>query len=93
MRTISGGSFFSFGSKFKYSGRVEREVLDEMEKFLREEPPINRIGSLKRRASSVPATPSTPVVADMGKLYFLFGTLFKKLYNLSSSIFAPLIRF
>ncbi|XP_065207440.1 FERM domain-containing protein 5 isoform X2 [Planococcus citri] len=63
-RVVSGGGFFS-GSKFRYTGRVEREVLEEMAQLLREEPPINRVGSLRRKASSVPATPSTPIVSEL----------------------------
>lgn len=59
---MSGGSIFSWGTKFKYTGRTEREVLESG--LLRKvEPPIQRSNStsgLRRKASSVPATPSTP---------------------------------
>lgn len=63
-RKYSGGGFFT-GSKFKYGGRIEREVIAEMAQLSREEPQIQRVGSLRRKASSVPATPSTPVVNDL----------------------------
>ncbi|XP_018901847.2 FERM domain-containing protein 5 isoform X4 [Bemisia tabaci] len=62
---VTGGSIFSFGTKFKYSGRVEREILEDSTPTRREEPTINRVGSLRRKASSVPATPSTPVIAEL----------------------------
>ncbi|XP_033212753.1 FERM domain-containing protein 5 isoform X2 [Belonocnema kinseyi] len=59
---LSGGSIFSWGTKFKYTGRTEREVLEEAGPLRNEEPPIQRCQStgLRRKASSVPATPSTP---------------------------------
>ncbi|XP_051172551.1 FERM domain-containing protein 5 isoform X2 [Leptopilina boulardi] len=59
---LSGGSIFSWGTKFKYTGRTEREVLEEAGPLRNEEPPIQRCNStgLRRKASSVPATPSTP---------------------------------
>ncbi|XP_043477731.1 FERM domain-containing protein 5 isoform X5 [Leptopilina heterotoma] len=59
---LSGGSIFSWGTKFKYTGRTEREVLEEAGPLRNEEPPIQRCHStgLRRKASSVPATPSTP---------------------------------
>ncbi|XP_012539417.1 FERM domain-containing protein 5 isoform X3 [Monomorium pharaonis] len=59
---VSGGSIFSWGYKFKYTGRTEREVLEEAGPLRKEEPPIQRCQStcLRRKASSVPATPSTP---------------------------------
>ncbi|RZF32960.1 hypothetical protein LSTR_LSTR000830 [Laodelphax striatellus] len=63
---VSGGSFFSFGTKFRYSGRVEREILEDIGPLRREEPTINRVSSLRRKASSVPATPSTPIASELG---------------------------
>nr|XP_050855450.1 FERM domain-containing protein 5 isoform X6 [Vespula vulgaris] len=59
---VSGGSIFSWGTKFKYTGRTEREVLEETGPLRKEEPPIQRCQTtcLRRKASSVPATPSTP---------------------------------
>ncbi|XP_012265922.2 FERM, ARHGEF and pleckstrin domain-containing protein 1 isoform X2 [Athalia rosae] len=61
---VSGGSIFSWGTKFKYTGRTEREVLEETGPLRKEEPAIQRgnarTSSLRRKASSVPATPSTP---------------------------------
>ncbi|XP_076684318.1 FERM domain containing isoform X3 [Andrena cerasifolii] len=59
---VSGGSIFSWGTKFKYTGRTEREVLEETGPLRTEEPPIQRCQTtcLRRKASSVPATPSTP---------------------------------
>ncbi|XP_021930669.1 FERM domain-containing protein 5 isoform X3 [Zootermopsis nevadensis] len=66
---VTGGSFFSWGSKFRYSGRVEREILEDVGPLRREEPAINRsfrTASLRRKASSVPATPSTPIGSELG---------------------------
>ncbi|XP_011149335.1 FERM domain-containing protein 5 isoform X2 [Harpegnathos saltator] len=59
---VSGGSIFSWGTKFKYTGRTEREVLEETGPLRKEEPLIQRCQTtcLRRKASSVPATPSTP---------------------------------
>ncbi|XP_032679020.1 FERM domain-containing protein 5 isoform X2 [Odontomachus brunneus] len=59
---VSGGSIFSWGTKFKYTGRTEREVLEESGPLRKEEPLIQRCQTtcLRRKASSVPATPSTP---------------------------------
>ncbi|XP_066593638.1 FERM domain-containing protein 5 isoform X3 [Prorops nasuta] len=59
---VSGGSIFSWGTKFKYTGRTEREVLEGTGPLRKEEPTIQRCSStgLRRKASSVPATPSTP---------------------------------
>lgn len=63
-RVVSGGGFFS-GSKFRYTGRVEREVLEETAQLSRTEPQITRVGSFRKKSSSVPATPSTPIVNDL----------------------------
>ncbi|XP_043280425.1 FERM domain-containing protein 5 isoform X4 [Venturia canescens] len=60
---VSGGSIFSWGTKFKYTGRTEREVLEESAPLrTSDEPAIQRCQTtgLRRKASSVPATPSTP---------------------------------
>jgi len=66
---VTGGSFFSWGTKFRYSGRTERELLEDTVPR-REEPAINRAGSLRRKAASVPATPSTPVdLADLREYF------------------------
>lgn len=56
---VSGGGFFSWGTKFKYTGRTEREILTESINALREQKLTNSAAS-KRKASSVPATPSSP---------------------------------
>ncbi|KAH8329299.1 hypothetical protein KR074_007358 [Drosophila pseudoananassae] len=56
---ISGGGFFSWGTKFRYTGRTEREILTENINALREQK-LNNSNSSKRKASSVPATPSSP---------------------------------
>lgn len=56
---MSGGGFFSWGTKFRYSGRTEREILSEGINALRQQ--INAHTSpSKRKANSVPATPSSP---------------------------------
>ncbi|ALC39263.1 CG5022 [Drosophila busckii] len=56
---VSGGGFFSWGTKFRYTGRTEREILTESINALREQKMTNSTSS-KRKASSVPATPSSP---------------------------------
>ncbi|KAI9586248.1 FERM domain-containing protein 5 isoform X1 [Glossina fuscipes] len=56
---VSGGGFFSWGTKFKYTGRTEREILTESINALRKQKMTNSEAS-KRKASSVPATPSSP---------------------------------
>ena len=65
---MSGGSLLRH-TKFRYSGRTEREVLEEVGPLRKEEPPIQRCHStgLRRKASSVPATPSTPS-QDLGEI-------------------------
>lgn len=69
---MSGGGFFSFGTKFRYYGRTEREIMSERLAAL------NKDGSdtspSKRKASSVPATPSSPQgeLIDIRKLISLF---------------------
>lgn len=79
---VSGGSFFSWGTKFKYTGRTERELLEEVGPLRQEEPIINRLGSLRRKASSVPATPSSPTeMGDICKCLvpcrFIYNTWFQ----------------
>ncbi|XP_030748721.1 FERM domain-containing protein 5 isoform X2 [Sitophilus oryzae] len=63
---VSGGGFFSFGTKFKYTGRTEREILEDTGSPTRKEPTIQRTSSMRRKASSVPATPSTPLQPHLG---------------------------
>lgn len=55
---MSGGGFFNT-TKFRYSGRTEREILSEGINALREQKLANSSPS-KRKANSVPATPSSP---------------------------------
>ncbi|KAK7086623.1 FERM domain-containing protein 5 [Halocaridina rubra] len=56
---VTGGSFFSRGSRFRYAGRCEKEVVEESSTILREPPTVNRI-SLKNigRSTSLPTTPA-----------------------------------
>ncbi|XP_049818275.1 FERM domain-containing protein 5 isoform X2 [Aethina tumida] len=63
---VTGGGFFSWGTKFKYTGRTEREILEDTGSPTREQPNIQRTSSLRRKASSVPATPSTPLQPHLG---------------------------
>ncbi|XP_055545781.1 FERM domain-containing protein 5 isoform X2 [Wyeomyia smithii] len=56
---MSGGGFFSWGTKFRYSGRTEREILSESLNALRQQK-MNNTSPSKRKAQSVPATPSSP---------------------------------
>lgn len=70
---VTGGSFFSWGTKFRYSGRVEREILEDAGPLRKEEPAINRnlrSSSLRRKASSVPATPSTPIGSELNEIRY-----------------------
>ncbi|CAK1602384.1 unnamed protein product [Parnassius mnemosyne] len=63
----SGGGLFSWGTKFKYAGRTEREIL-ERDGLLapRDHQDNGPSAGGKRKASSVPATPSTPMTGDFG---------------------------
>ncbi|KAJ2948028.1 hypothetical protein O0L34_g9825 [Tuta absoluta] len=63
----SGGGLFSWGTKFKYFGRTEREIL-ERDGLLapRDSQEGGSTAGGKRKASSVPATPSTPMTGDFG---------------------------
>uniref|UniRef100_A0A2A4J2V8 Moesin/ezrin/radixin homolog 1 n=1 Tax=Heliothis virescens TaxID=7102 RepID=A0A2A4J2V8_HELVI len=63
----SGGGLFSWGTKFKYFGRTEREIL-ERDGLLapRDSQKEGSSTGGKRKASSVPATPSTPMTGDFG---------------------------
>ncbi|XP_065333855.1 FERM domain-containing protein 5 isoform X2 [Cloeon dipterum] len=67
---VSGGGLFSWGTKLRYSGRTEKEIQEDIGPLRREEPPIKRTGSLRRKASSVPATPSTPVGTELGDIRY-----------------------
>lgn len=53
-----GGSFFNH-SKFRYYGRTEREILSESLHSLKQSSTTSSPTG-KRKASSVPATPSSP---------------------------------
>ncbi|XP_059050917.1 FERM domain-containing protein 5 [Achroia grisella] len=63
----SSGGLFSWGTKFKYVGRTEREIL-ERDGLLAPRDAHEEGSSTggKRKASSVPATPSTPMTSDFG---------------------------
>nr|XP_053643063.1 FERM domain-containing protein 5-like isoform X2 [Cherax quadricarinatus] len=56
---VTGGSFFSRGSRFRYAGRCEKEVVEESSSILREPPTVNRV-SLRNigRSTSLPTTPA-----------------------------------
>ncbi|XP_031624575.1 FERM domain-containing protein 5 [Contarinia nasturtii] len=56
---MSGGGFIR-GTKFRYSGRTEREILTESLNALRQQHLLNNTSPSKRKANSVPATPSSP---------------------------------
>ncbi|XP_061385488.1 FERM domain-containing protein 5 [Danaus plexippus] len=64
----SGGGLFSWGTKFKYAGRTEREILerDGLLATTRDDQEEGSSVGGKRKASSVPATPSTPMTGDFG---------------------------
>ncbi|KAK6630531.1 hypothetical protein RUM43_014516 [Polyplax serrata] len=63
---LTGGGLFSWGTKFKYSGRTEKEILHES-RYGKNPEGISsgQTGRLRRKSSSVPATPSTPVGSDL----------------------------
>ncbi|XP_060536850.1 FERM domain-containing protein 5 isoform X3 [Cylas formicarius] len=63
---VTGGGLFSWGTKFKYTGRTEKEILGDTGSPSRKEPSIQRSSSVRRKASSVPATPSTPLQPHLG---------------------------
>lgn len=48
------------GTKFRYTGRTEREILTESLNALRQQHLLNNTSPSKRKANSVPATPSSP---------------------------------
>lgn len=48
------------GTKFRYTGRTEREILTENLNALRQQHLLNNTSPSKRKANSVPATPSSP---------------------------------
>lgn len=66
---MSGGGFIR-GTKFRYTGRTEREILTESLNALRQQHLLNNTSPSKRKANSVPATPSSPQgdLAEMRKL-------------------------
>lgn len=75
---VSGGGFFSWGTKFKYSGRVEREILEDMT-ITRESPSVTRVGSLRRKSSSEPPTPSNLVINQVGMCICRFLVFIKNI--------------
>uniref|UniRef100_T1GU69 FERM adjacent domain-containing protein n=1 Tax=Megaselia scalaris TaxID=36166 RepID=T1GU69_MEGSC len=66
---VTGGGFFSWGTKFKYTGRTEREILTETINELREQKLTNTGTPGNRKASSVPATPSSPA-GDLAQIRY-----------------------
>lgn len=70
---MSGGGFIR-GTKFRYTGRTEREILTESLNALRQQHLLNNTSPSKRKANSVPATPSSPQgdLAEMRKLNISF---------------------
>ncbi|XP_013133155.1 PREDICTED: FERM domain-containing protein 5 isoform X2 [Papilio polytes] len=62
----SGGGLFSWGTKFKYVGRTEREILERDGLLPPRDHSEGSSGGGRRKASSVPATPSTPMTGDFG---------------------------
>lgn len=59
------------GTKFRYTGRTEREILTESLNALRQQHLLNNTSPSKRKANSVPATPSSPQgdLADLRKYF------------------------
>ncbi|CAL4068382.1 unnamed protein product [Meganyctiphanes norvegica] len=56
---VTGGSFFSRGSRFRYAGRCEKEVVEESSTIIREPPEVKRV-PLRAigRSSSLPTSPA-----------------------------------
>lgn len=76
---VTGGGFFSH-SKFRYSGRTEREILSESLQSLRQQN-SEASSPTKRKASSVPATPSSPQdLIDLRKFSNLWFSCFWSFY-------------
>ncbi|XP_013789037.2 FERM domain-containing protein 5-like isoform X2 [Limulus polyphemus] len=58
----TGGGLFSRGSKFRYSGRVEKEVVELMKNLQRDPPQFQRSmrsSSFHQQSESYPTTPAT----------------------------------
>lgn len=73
---MSGGGFIR-GTKFRYFGRTEREILTESLNALRQQHLLNNTSPSKRKANSVPATPSSPQgdLAEMRTTHFHLLTI------------------
>lgn len=71
---VTGGSFFSRGSRFRYAGKCEKEVVEESSGILREPPTVNRV-SLKNigRSTSLPTTPADSDTYDGSRPFFIFS--------------------
>ncbi|XP_022235237.1 FERM domain-containing protein 3-like, partial [Limulus polyphemus] len=74
----TGGGLFSRGSKFRYSGRVEKEVIELMENFQRDPPQFQRsfmhTSSFRHKSESYPTTPATPskdYETDFSNLHYM----------------------
>uniref|UniRef100_T1JFR0 Moesin/ezrin/radixin homolog 1 n=1 Tax=Strigamia maritima TaxID=126957 RepID=T1JFR0_STRMM len=61
---VTGGSFFSRGSRFRYSGRVEKEILEDTHMIKREQPLFVRNSlrsfSLRQKSASFSNPSQTP---------------------------------
>lgn len=84
---VTGGSFFSRGSRFRYAGRCEKEVVEESSTIIREPPTVNRI-SLRTigRSTSLPTTPADSDTYD-GDVSTCFLCRFIDLSVMSNAIF------
>ncbi|EEB15690.1 FERM domain-containing protein, putative [Pediculus humanus corporis] len=65
---MTGGGFFSWGTKFKYFGRTEKEILQDTLFRKIKEPDVSLNGNLMRKSCSVPATPCTPAGSDLSEM-------------------------
>ncbi|CAG0920773.1 unnamed protein product [Notodromas monacha] len=50
-KVVTGGSFFSRGSRFRYSGRTEREMMEMTAGIYRHPPPVSRSASFRSRTA------------------------------------------
>lgn len=68
---MSGGGFMR-GTKFRYSGRTEREILTENLNALRQQHLLNNTSPSKRKANSVPGMGTFGVEKDFCNAFHLF---------------------
>ncbi|CAB1443860.1 unnamed protein product [Pleuronectes platessa] len=93
VRTVSSSNLFFKGSRFRYSGRVAKEVMEQSAKIKREPPEIHRAGLVPSRScpsithgprlTSVPRTRRRAVHISImeGPLHQITGVFLSSLYE------------